>query len=100
MKAPIIHALVMVTMMFAVSAGIVAQDKKSPSSETLLKAQVAQLTAQLAAASNEIAVLRAQLAMATQAQTQKQLSDQRAAIEKEAGCPLDWNANPPACKAP
>jgi hypothetical protein len=69
------------------------------SGELALKARIAQLEAQLAQLQTEGAVCRAQFALAVQPKEQQAQAQQRQAIEKDAGCQVDWAVNPPACRA-
>lgn len=71
---------------------------EAPADAVLLKARIVQLESQLAALTTEGTVCRAQLAIAQQPQVQQQQAKDRQAIEKDAGCVLDWTANPPVCK--
>lgn len=69
---------------------------ESPSA--LLKARIAQLEQQLQQVRSELAVCAARVAIASQPQIADSLAKQRAEIEKEAGCAIDWAKEPPDCK--
>jgi hypothetical protein len=68
--------------------------------ELALKARIAQLEAQLAQVQTDGVVCRAQFALAVQPKEQQAQAQQRQAIEQDAGCVIDWAANPPVCHAP
>lgn len=71
---------------------------ETPSS-VLLQARIVQLEAQLAEAVRRLNLLNAQLSEAQQPEIAKDQQVKRTEIEKAAGCPIDWAAVPPACKA-
>lgn len=69
----------------------------APGSPVLLKARIVQLESQVKTLLTENALLKAQVLMA---QRPKDLDDDkaaRAAVEKDAGCAINWNVTPPVC---
>lgn len=73
-----------------------AQTTGEPSA-VLLKAHVVQLEGQLQESRGLLAVCSANLAISQQPQAIKARDDARVAIEREAGCVIDWTASPPVC---
>lgn len=69
-----------------------------PSPDSLLKARILQLEMQLSEAVRRINLLQAQLSEAQQKTIAEDYQKKVAEAEKEAGCALDWNTNPPFCK--
>lgn len=63
----------------------------------LLKARILQLESQVQALATENATLRAQLLQAVKSRMDEATIKQRALVEQEAGCVIDWAAAPPEC---
>lgn len=94
-----VRRLLLGVLLATALSSVLWAEAPAPSSEILLRARVAQLEAQLAQMSVSESSCRAQL-MATQVQVANtRFAADRQAIEKQAGCALDWNAVPPACKS-
>jgi TolA-binding protein len=72
---------------------------QAPAPKGQAEARIVQLEVQLQQAQREIAVLRAQLAIAVEPQTQKSATEKMDAAAKAMGCKdgIDWNAVPPVC---
>lgn len=79
-----------------VSANVPYVESASP--VTLLKARIAQLEAQVTQLQGDNTMCAARVVLATQPAAQKAFDDTRVALEKEAGCAIDWKVVPPACK--
>ena len=80
-----------IILSLALSLGLAATVAAEPTSDALLKARIVQLEAQIADAQRRIMLLTAQLSEAQQPALQRQQAEQRAEVEKLAGCPIDWN---------
>lgn len=63
------------------------------------KARIVQLESQLAKVSADAAVCRAQQAISTSQQQDATTKADMQAIEKEAGCKLNWSRSPVTCQA-
>lgn len=90
---------ILAAFVFSVAIGVIlAASMVAASPESLLKARIAQLEIQLQQIQAELIVCSARSVVATQATVAQEQQKQRAAIEKDAGCAIDWTVNPPVCK--
>lgn len=89
-------ACVVAVLLFVGVATYAAQGTPQ-ASPVLLKAYVTQLEAQVQELKALLAVCGANLAISQQPQAIKARDDARVAIEREAGCVIDWTASPPVC---
>lgn len=86
-------------LIVVVGAGSIYHAQSKPdASHVFLKAQIAQLSAQLEDTRASLAVCGANLAISQQPQSVQARERARAAIEQEAGCAIDWNVTPPVCR--
>lgn len=102
------HIGIILTLVLFCAVGARAQEQSSaakppavaaaPSELVLLSARIKQLEIQLDAEQRKNAVLTGRLAISEQPQARQDIAKQLAALDKAAGCALDWIANPPACK--
>lgn len=90
------HQLIGLVLALAGSCVLMAEETPSKS-DALLQARIAQLETQAQQFAAEKTVCAAQLAIASQSATQQAQARQRAQIEKDAGCAIDWTATPPVC---
>ncbi len=92
--------VVLVAIWLVGLAGVAQERSAALSDAVQQKARIVQLESALAKAQADSAVCTARLALVGQQQQETATKAAMAQLEKDAGCVLDYSANPVVCKVP